>query len=484
MEEQERYEAAANRKSIKRPAIDRNAFQEHGKLPPQAIDIEEAVLGSLMSDRNCIDEVVKLLSPEVFYKESHQAIFEAIRILYENNDPVDILTVANRLKGIGKLEIAGGRFYISQLTDNVRSAANIQEHSGILLEKFIAREIIKTSTEAIRLAFEDTTDVFELLDQTDNNFTKVNEISLRGGTMIHISESIEKSFISLKKREKLFREGKRSGIDTGLKELNTLTGGWQKSNVIVLAARPGMGKTAIMLHFAKYAAKDNKSVCIYSLEMTDESLSDRMLQSMCQIDNYNFKKGSVNDFDKEEINKAAKELRELPIYIDPNPSVSMRYIKSHSRIMKKKGKCDIVFLDYLQLVDMSNGEKNRNREQEVAQASRMAKIIAKDLNCPVIILAQLNRETEKQTSKRPNLSNLRESGAIEQDADLVAFIYRPEYYKITEDAKGNSTVGIGEIIIEKNRDGATDTVLFRYDETMTRITDYSQDYVIPSKLNF
>lgn len=472
------------RRTIKRPLNGRDAFHEHGKLPPQAIDLEEAVLGGMMLENRCIHEIASLISPEVFYKESHQVIYESIQMLYDNMKAVDILTVSNQLRTNGKLEIAGGAYHITELTSRIASTANIIEHCKILIEKYIAREIIKLSTDTIRLAFEDSTDVFDLLDKTDSQLLKVNEITLRGGSMIHISESVEKSIMSLKKREKLFKEGKRSGIDTGLKELNRLTGGWQNSNVIVLAARPGMGKTAIMLHFAKAAANDMKHVCIYSLEMTDESLSDRMLQSMCEVDNYNFKKGSVNEFDWTEVNKAKDKLRHLPIYIDPNPAVSMRYIKSHSRIMQKKGKCDIVFLDYLQLVDMANGEKNRNREQEVAQASRRAKIIAKDLNCPVIILAQLNRETEKQNSKRPNLSNLRESGAIEQDADLVAFIYRPEYYKILEDGNGNSTIGIGEIIIEKNRDGATDVVLFRYDPTMTRITEFEQEYQLPTNPTF
>lgn len=475
----------SERKIIKRPVNGRDTFQEHGKLPPQAIDLEEAVLGGLLLDSRVINDVASLIAPEVFYKESHQCIYEAIQLLYDNMKAVDILTVSNQLRTNGKLELAGGAFYITQLTSRIASSANILEHCQILLEKYIAREIIKLSTDTILAAFEDSTDVFDLLDKTDSQLLKVNEISLRGGSMIHISESVEKSITALKKREKLFKEGKRSGIDTGLKELNRLTGGWQNANVIVLAARPGMGKTAIMLHFAKSAAMDNRNVCIYSLEMTDESLSDRMLQSLCEVDNYNFKKGSVNDFDWQEVNKAKDKLRHLPIYIDPNPSVSMRYIKSHSRIMQKKGKCDIVFLDYLQLVDMANGEKNRNREQEVAQASRMAKIIAKDLNCPVIILAQLNRETEKQTSKRPNLSNLRESGAIEQDADLVAFIYRSEYYKIMEDANGNSTAGIGEIIVEKNRDGSTDIVLFRYDQTMTRISEFEQESIqFPTSAKF
>ena len=483
MEDQERINAIDKRKARK-PNI--NAFQDHGKLPPQAIEFEEAVIGGLLLDKNCIHDVVSIISPEVFYKESHQSIYEAIIKLYDDVKPIDILTVTNELRSSGKLELCGGAFYITQITSRIASTANIQEHAGILLEKYIAREIIKTATESIRLAFEDSTDVFDLLDYTDNQFSMVNEISLRGGTMIHISESTSKSITALQKREKLFKEGKQSGISTGLKDLNRLTGGWQKSNVIILAARPGMGKTALMLYFAKSAAQSMANTCIYSLEMTDESLSDRMLQSMCEVDNHNFKKGSLTESDWTEIKKAQNELNKLPIYIDPNPAVSMRYIKSHSRIMKKKGKCDIIFLDYLQLIDMSNGVKNRNREQEVAQASRQAKIIAKELNVPIIVLAQLNREVEKQASKRPSLSNLRESGAIEQDADLVMFIYRPEYYGIKEDAKGNSMIGVGEIIIEKNRDGGTEDVAFRYDETMTRISEYedTQSYQYPSPVNF
>lgn len=459
-----------------------NNIDNSGKLPPQATDVEEMVLGQLMLERNALTSVISLLSADVFYKPSHSLIYSAIISLYDNNLPIDILTVSNQLRKTSSLDMAGGAFYITQLTSRVASSANILSHVAILQQKYLARLIIAFCGELGSAAYSDETDIFDLLDTADILLSKINDSSMRGGSMSHISSAITKSFHALEARVKANLSGLSGGISTGLYDLNQLTGGWQKSFVTILAARPGMGKTALMLHFVRAAAFTGANCCIFSLEMSEESLADRMILSLTDILVDNYKKGIMFDSDWLQFNEAKKKLSALPIYIDPNPSVSMRYIKTTCRLMKKKGKCDIIFLDYLQLVDMSLGEKNKNRENEVSQASRNCKIIAKELNVPVIVLAQLSRKVEERKGNRPELADLRESGAIEQDADIVGFIYRPEYYKIETDSAGNSTAGLGELIIAKHRDGPTGDIPFRCNESLTKFSDFvsAANYQFPS----
>ncbi len=462
----------------------RDSFIEHGKLPPQCTDLEEAVLGSLMLEREAIHQVIGLLITDCFYKESHQVIFEAIKTLYDSNKPVDILTVTAQLRSNGKLELAGGPFYITQLTSRIASSANIEQHVSTIVEKYLARELIKVSTETIRSAFEDETDIFDLLGKSDSAIARVNDYTAKGGSFEHVSELTENSVQQARQREIQRKDGKTSGITTGLKYLNVLTGGWKNSELIIIAARPGMGKTSLILHHAIEAAKSGKSVCIYSLEMSKERLTDNLMLSLCDVDKDRFKNGWMSNEEWAMLLQAKTDLNNLKIFIDPNPSVSLRYIKSNSRIMHRNGKCDLIMIDYLQLADVATDERNRNREQEISQASRMTKIIAKQLNVPVILLSQLNREVEKRPDKKPQLSDLRESGAIEQDADIVMFIWRPEYYGFKEDDRGNSVKGVGKYILAKNRDGACDEVKFRYNESMTHITNYTEEYQINTPLTF
>lgn len=473
MDEQERKDAIASRKSTRRP--DKGDFTEHGKIPPQAIDLEEAVLGSLLLDCNAIHAVINILTVDVFYKEANQAIFEAIKSLYDKNSPIDILTVTNELRNLNKLELAGGAFGVTVLTSKVVSSANIEYHTSIIIQKYLARELIRTGGEIIQLGFDDGADAFDSISKADLSIAQINEYSIRGGGFIHVSVSSDKSMENAKKREILRKDGKTSGVTTGLHDFDKITGGLQKSDLIILAARPGMGKTSIALKLAISAAKVNVPVCFYSLEMSDDRLSDNLLLSLCNVDKDKFKNGYMSQDDWNDLSYAKAELNKMPINIDPNPSVSMRYIKANSRLMHRKGKCGIIFIDYLQLADVVSDERNRNREQEIAQASRQAKIIAKDLNIPVVLLSQLNRAVESRTDKKPQLSDLRESGAIEQDADLVAFIYRPEYYGFKEDKNGNSLIGVGKIIISKHRNGSCEEINFRYNESMTHISDYHQE---------
>jgi replicative DNA helicase len=472
MEEGIKYQQDLNR--VRRPMTSQQAFMEHGKLPPQAIDVEELVLGGIMMDSEAFSTVVKLLTPDVFYKESHQIIYEACLGLYDKNQPIDIISVANYLKNSGQLDAIGGPYMITQLTSRIISSANIEFHVAILIQKHIARELIRVSTEIIRDSFEECDDTFELLDKADRNISKISESVSKSGYAKSIGDLADEALVKAREREIATQEGKLPGITTGIKKLNHLTGGWHNGDLIIFAGRPSMGKTAMMLHFAKSAAQTTIPVAIFSLEMTGISLANRMILSECNVSPHDFKHGTFHPEEWDDMMKAASKLK-LPIYVDPNPVVSMRYIKTTCRILARKGKCGIVMIDYLQLADMTTGERNRNREYEVAQASRQAKILAKELDVPVILLSQLNRNAEGRKSGRPQLSDLRESGAIEQDADVVCFIYRPEYYGIDTDDSGNSTHGVGLLIVDKYREGALEDIPFAYNESMTKIKDHEPE---------
>lgn len=443
-----------------------------GKLPPQAIDLEKAVLGAVMIDRNAVHLVSSMLSSEMFYSESHGHMWAAIINLYDSNQAIDMLTVTQKLRDNGALELAGGAYNVMSMSANVASSMNIETHASIIVQQYLKRELIRVGGEIVTESFDDTTDAFEMINKADNAVSKISEVSIRGGSMVHISDAVHKSLEGAYKREQLRKQGKPSGINTGLKELDRVTGGWQKSDLIIVAARPGMGKTSIMLKFALSAALSGVPVCIYSLEMSDERLADNLLLALCDVSKDDYKNGLMDKEDWDKITAANEQLKVLPIYIDPNPSVSMRYIKANSRVMARKGKCGMIMIDYLQLADVKLDERNRNREQEIAQASRQAKIIAKELDIPVILLSQMSRKVEERGSKKPVLSDLRESGAIEQDADIVGFVYRPEYYGIESDSNGNSLKGYGEFILAKHRNGSCEDIAFGYNPSMTHITDY------------
>lgn len=444
-----------------------------GKIPPQATQYEEAVLGAMLLEPVRCVEAISQMQPEYFYKEANKHIFEAVKELSKMNESIDVLTVFNYLSKKNMLEIAGGVYYLNTLCDKIAGAGNILSHVKIIKEKYILRQYIAFSMKISQMAYDNSVDVFDVQDLTETMLKEINLVVASENTMQHISNAIEKAIKDANNRAKQYESGVASGIDTGLPKLNKLTAGWQNTDLIVLAARPSMGKTALMLYLMLTAAKSGRSVCAYSLEMSDVSITNRMLLSMSQLDVYDFRVGRFTPNDWNELHKAACELSKLPIYIDDNPVVNMQYIKANSLVKKQNGKCDIIFIDYLQLVD-TNKSKGKTREQEVAEASREAKIIAKLLNVPVILLAQLNRSVETRGgNKKPMLADLRESGAIEQDADIVAFLYRPEYYGFKNDENGNSTNGYGEIIISKNRNGGLDMVPFYYNQSMTKIYDES-----------
>lgn len=467
------------KKRVKATAPDELMF---GKVPPQAVELEEAVLGALMIESGCMDVVGKLLTPLVFYKESHSVIYTAIQALERENNPIDILTVTNKLKETGGLELAGGPFYIAQLTNRVASSVNTEYHVRLILQAYFKREIIRAGSQAVTIAYNDDTDVFNSIAQLEEALSNINELVTAGGNMQHVSTHADEAERQAIKREERRKKGLTPGIRGGIRDLDKNTGGWMPNNLIILAARPGMGKTALMLHFAKYAAMLGHSVCIYSLEMGGLSLANRMILSFADIDPEAFRNGAMSANDWNMFRSAKESLSKLPIYIDDNPICSMRYIKGHSTIMKKKGLCDMIMVDYLQLADMEEeGKGQRNREQDVSATTRQAKIIAKTLGVPFMLLSQLNRAVETRGgAKRPMLSDLRESGAIEQDADIVLFAYRAEYYGLEVDDEGQPTKGSGEIICAKHRDGATFTAKFNYNKSLTQITDPNPQHETPT----
>jgi replicative DNA helicase len=449
-----------------------------GKLPPQAVELEEAVLGALMLDKNAVAEVIDLLQPESFYYDSHQKIFKAIHALFHQTQPIDILTVTQQLRKSGDLELAGGAYYITQLTNRVASAANIEYHSRIVLQKFIQRELIRISSDIIKDAYEETSDVLELLDRAERNLFSIAESNIRRKYEdMHslISKAIKEVEIASK------QESGVTGVPSGFTELDRVTAGWQKSDLIIVAARPGMGKTAFTLSLAKNAAvKFNKPVAFFSLEMSSIQLVNRMIAAETEISTEKLRKGELADYEWQQLNMKVTPLTNAPIFIDDTPALSVFELRAKCRRLASEKKISLIIIDYLQLMTGGGDNKNGNREQEISHISRSLKSIAKELSVPIIALSQLSRAVESRAgqSKRPQLSDLRESGAIEQDADMVMFIYRPEYYGLTETEDNLPTTNLAEIIVAKNRNGALKTVNLKFIGHLTKFTDMNEfDFV-------
>ena len=456
-------------------------LNELGKVPPQALDLEEIVLGSMMLERRCIEEVTNIINSEAFYKEAHQQIYDAIVELNRKGDPVDIVTVAEILRSNGTLQNIGGPVYITGLTNRIGSTANVIYHARIILQKFIQREIIRISSELSQDAYDDITDPLELVERLGKGYDSISMTAQSGAEMVHISQVINNVCTELMNRERFAKEGKVSGIPTPLKGLNKMLGGWMPSDLIIIAARPSMGKTAFMLQIAKSAAVAGYRVGIFSMEMSRVSLANRLVLAESGIDDDRFRSGYVDSADWEKFNTAQQVLDRLQIFIDDRPSLSMHEIKAKAVQMKRSGKCDIVLIDYLQLTSMKSENRQYNREQEVSESSRTAKAMAKTMNVPVILLSQLSREVEKRQDKTPILSDLRESGSIEQDADVVIFPHRPAYY----DPDGPNE-GIINLIVAKHRNGPIGVISACHNESMTRIFDkpMGENYTEPTNNPF
>lgn len=434
----------------------------YGKVPPQAIPLEEAVLGALMLDKDALPVVLDILSPQTFYLDAHQHIYSAMKALFGKSQPIDLLTVTEELKRQGTIDKIGGAYYLVELTNRVASAANIEYHARILAQKHIQRELIKASTNIVKEAFEDTTDVFDLLDLAEKQLFAIAQNNLNRGaeTMSSLSSKLLKQIEELSKKE----DG-LTGVPTGFTDLDRLTSGWQPSDLIILAARPGMGKTSMVLALARNAAVDfKKPVALFSLEMSSLQFAQRLISMEAEIEGSKMRNGKLEPYEWTQLHTSIEKLADIPIFIDDTPGINIFELRAKCRRLKMQHDIQMVIIDYLQLMSGGTGDgKGTNREQEISTISRALKGMAKELSVPVIALSQLSRAVETRGgSKRPQLSDLRESGAIEQDADIVSFIYRPEYYGILEDEAGASLKGIAEFIVAKHRHGALDTIKLRF----------------------
>ncbi len=413
-----------------------------------------------MLERDAILLIIDIITPKSFYKDEHKKIYEAIVDLFRKQEPVDILTVTNQLRANDELEDVGGAHYVSGLTSRVATAAHVEFHAKIVQQKFIQRELIRASSDIQSRAFNEGEDVEDLLNFAENEIFQIAEGSMKKES-VKVKPLVDQAIKLIEEASK--REDGLSGVPSGFSELDRMTSGWQPSDLLIIAARPAMGKTAFVLSMARNMAVDHKQpVAIFSLEMSSLQLVTRLISSETEIKASKLRNGRLESHEWNQLEAKVRPLEEAPIFIDDTPAISVFELRAKARRLVQAHGIKVIIIDYLQL--MTAGIDNRgNREGEVSLISRSLKAIAKELNIPVIALSQLNRSVETRGGdKRPQLSDLRESGAIEQDADMVLFIHRPEYYGILEDAEGNSLEGIGEIIVAKHRNGATGSILLEF----------------------
>ena len=433
----------------------------YGKVPPQSRELEEAVLGAVMLERGAFDIVGNILKPECFYVEAHQHIFRAVVRLNMESKPIDLLTVVEELKSMEMLDVVGGPYFISKLTNAVVSAANIEAHARIVQEKFIQRELIRISSEIITDAYDDTTDVFDLLDAAEQKLFSI------------ANDQLKKEFDTLGKGvmdalnkidEMRARNEDITGVPSGFPTLDKTTYGWQKSDLIILAARPSVGKTAFALNLARNAAMHPTkptAVAFFSLEMSTSQLVQRILSAESEIWLEKISRGRMEDHEMKQLYKKGIEpLTNAKLFVDDSAALNIFELRAKCRRLKSLHNVGLIIIDYLQLMSGSSDNRNSNREQEISTISRNLKQLAKELQVPIIALSQLSREVEKRkdSQKVPQLSDLRESGAIEQDADMVMFLYRPDYYDITTNENGEDTKGDVYVKIAKHRNGSLENI--------------------------
>lgn len=453
------------------------SISDIGKTPPQAIELEEAVLGALMLEKDAYSIVSDILKPESFYEHTHELIYKAIQNLSLLQRPVDMLTVQEQLKKEGCLDEVGGAYYLAQLTGKVVSTAHLEYHARIVAQKYLARELIRYTSEVSGRAYDETSDVDDLMQEAEAGLFEISQRNMKKDVM-QINPVINEAIELLNQAAK--RSDGLSGIPTGFDKLDKITSGWQNSDLIIIAARPAMGKTAFVLSMAKNIAVNfKKPVAVFSLEMSNVQLVNRLIVNVCEIEGEKIRNGQLLEHEWHQLDHKIKDLYDAPLYIDDTPSLSIFEFRTKARRLVREHHVEIIVIDYLQLMNAS-GSSFGSREQEVSTISRSLKGLAKELNIPIIALSQLNRGVENRTgngadSKRPQLSDLRESGAIEQDADMVCFIHRPEYYKILEDAQGNSLVGMAEIIVAKHRNGSVGDVRLRFKGQFAKFCNPEED---------
>lgn len=441
-------------------------------MQPHAPELEEAVIGACLIEQEALPLIADKLRPEMFYDDHHQLIFAALMAMYHAGKKIDILTVKEELARRGNLDAIGGPYAIVQLSSKVASSAHIEYHAQIIHQKYLAREMAVGFNKLLTCAMDETIDIDDTLIDAHNLLDRLEGES---GHNAHIRDMETLMADTMEEAERRIAKSVNgvTGIPTGLTELDKKTGGLQDNDLIVIAARPSVGKTAFALHLARHAALAGNAVAVYSLEMQGERLGDRWLMAACNINPYRWRNGIPNPQEVAEARTTASGLAQLPIYVDDSSSVSMDHIRSSARLLKSRKQCDMIIIDYLQLCDMSTKQVNRNREQEVAQATRKAKLLAKELHIPVVLLSQLNRESENRPGGRPELAHLRESGAIEQDADIVILLYRPAMLHIPTDREsGYPTEGLGVAIVAKQRNGETGNVYFGHNQSITKFYDY------------
>jgi replicative DNA helicase len=446
-----------------------------GRILPQSIGFEEAVLGAMMLEPNATGAVIDKLSADMFYKEAHKFIFEAIHQVFEKGDPVDLLSITAQLRKNRKLESIGGSYYLATLTNKVVSSANIEFHARNITEKHILRSLISAATVIINESFDDTNDPIEVLDRAEKSLFDITEQTFRR-TNESMSVLLKKFTDEMK--EAINNDEKLRGLPSGFTRLDDVTGGWQKSNLIILAARPSMGKTAFVLSMARNMAVElKKPVAFFSLEMSAADLTMRLVSAETGIRNDKLRQANLSNAELGELVEKLTNLADALLYIDDTPALSVFELRAKCRRLKQQHNIECVIVDYLQLM-RGSGDMKFNREQEISNISRSLKTLSKELNIPVIALSQLSRAPELRGGatghKRPQLSDLRESGAIEQDADLVLFIYRPEYYKLDfED--DTSSAGLADLIIAKNRNGRTGDIRLRFIADQAKFCDHNVD---------
>ena len=424
-------------------------MEDINRIPPHSVESEQSILGSIILDKDAIITVAETINPSDFYKEAHKIIYESMLSLNSNNEPIDLITLIEELRKEGHLDNIGGISYLTSLSTIVPTTSNVKYYANIVKEKSVMRQLIKASNEIINLGYDASTDVQEILNKAEKSIFDISQ-EKSGDDIQPINAVLQDTFDMI---EKLCTEKKEvTGITTGFKDLNKKINGLQRTDLILLAARPAMGKTAFSLNLVQNAAlKGDASVAVFSLEMSKEQLVQRMLSAQSNVELSKIKTGTLGESDWPRIIDGMAVLSEAKIFIDDTPGIKISEIRSKCRRLKIEKGLDLILIDYLQLME---GEgKNENRQQEIAKISRSLKILAKELDCPVVALSQLSRSPELRKDHRPILSDLRESGSIEQDADIVMFLYRDEYYHDDSEKKN-----IGEVIVAKNRHGETGNV--------------------------
>ena len=434
-------------------------------LQPQAIEAEEAVLGSMMIDEDATNKAITLLgSSHYFYKDSHKKIFEAMLSLSSKNSPIDTVSVSDELKKTKSLKSAGGLYYLTGLVDKVPTSANVEVYASIVKEKGILRDLISASHQISKKAFDAGDAVGSILDEAEQSIFNLTE---QKDTKIY--SHIEPILADTVKRLESIaaNPGSVVGVPSGIIDLDKVTSGFQKSDLIIIAGRPSMGKTALALSIARNAALENNSpVAIFSLEMSSDQLGTRLLASEAKIDQSEARSGRLATSKWKNINIASGKLAQAPLYIDDTPALSILDLRSRARRLKREKDIELIVVDYLQLMQ---GPKTENRQYEISSITQSLKALAKELDIPIIALSQLSRAVESRTDKRPQLSDLRESGAIEQDADIVIFVYRKFIYSRSEEDKG-----IGELIISKHRNGPTGSIEVAFIDSYARFENLTQ----------